>query len=84
MGLYLLIPLSVVLVFIIGVIFWWSVRSGQYDDMEGPAYRLLLEDRDEPQSDPKESVKVRPGEVESSDVESGSNNSKGIDAESEK
>lgn len=46
MGLYLLIPISVVLVFIIGVIFWWSVRSGQYDDMEGPAYRLLMDDKD--------------------------------------
>lgn len=46
MGLYLLIPLSVVLVFIIGIIFWWSVRSGQYDDLEGPAYRMLLDDKD--------------------------------------
>ena len=51
MGLYLLIPLSVVLVFIIGVIFWWSVRSGQYDDMEGPAYRLMMDDRDAPARD---------------------------------
>ncbi len=52
MGLYLLIPLSVVLVFIIGVIFWWSVRSGQFDDMEGPAYRMLIDDRDPaPRSD---------------------------------
>lgn len=47
-SLYILIPLSVVLVFVIGVIFWWSVRSGQYDDMEGPAYRLLMDDRDKP------------------------------------
>lgn len=46
LGLYLLIPLSVVLVFTIGIIFWWSVRSGQYDDLEGPAYRMLLDDRD--------------------------------------
>lgn len=46
-SLYILIPLSVVLVFVIGVIFWWSVRSGQYDDMEGPAYRMLMDDRDE-------------------------------------
>lgn len=45
--LYLLIPLSVVLVFIIGGLFWWSLRSGQYDDLEGPAYRLLMDDRDE-------------------------------------
>lgn len=46
-SLYLLIPLSVVLVFIIGVVFWWSVRSGQFDDLEGPAYRLLMDDKDE-------------------------------------
>ena len=43
-SLYLLIPLSVVLVFVIGVLFWWSLRSGQYDDLEGPAYRLLMDD----------------------------------------
>lgn len=50
-SLYILIPLSVVLVFVIGVIFWWSVRSGQFDDMEGPAYRLLMDDRDPPAAD---------------------------------
>ncbi len=46
-SLYLLIPISVILVFVIGVLFWWSLRSGQYDDLEGPAYRLLMVDRDE-------------------------------------
>ncbi len=49
--LYLLIPLSVVLVFLIGAIFWWSVRSGQFDDLEGPGYRVLMDD-DRPQSMP--------------------------------
>lgn len=42
--LYLLIPLSVVLVFLIGAIFWWSARSGQFDDMEGPGFRVLMDD----------------------------------------
>ncbi|MDR1423971.1 MAG: cbb3-type cytochrome oxidase assembly protein CcoS [Azoarcus sp.] len=46
-SLYLLIPFSVLLVFVIGALFWWSLRTGQYDDLEGPAYRLLLDDRDE-------------------------------------
>lgn len=46
--LYLLIPISVVLVFLIGVAFWWSLRGGQFDDMEGPAYRILMDD-DNPQ-----------------------------------
>ncbi len=42
--LYLLIPLSVVLVFFIGVFFWWSVKNGQFEDLEGPAYRILRDD----------------------------------------
>ncbi len=47
--LYLLIPLSVMLVFLIGIGFWWSLRSGQFDDLEGPAYRILM-DEDRPKS----------------------------------
>lgn len=43
-SLYLLIPVSVVIVFLIGLVFWWSLRSGQFDDMEGPAYRVLMDD----------------------------------------
>ena len=43
-SLYLLIPLSIVLVFVIAVIFWWSVRSGQFDDLEGPGQRILFDD----------------------------------------
>ena len=43
-ALYLLIPLSVVLVFAIAVAFWWSLRNGQYDDLEGPGYRVLMDD----------------------------------------
>jgi len=42
--LYLLIPLSIVLVFLIGVVFWWSVHNGQFDDLEGPAHRILHDD----------------------------------------
>jgi len=42
--LYLLIPLSVVLVFAIGAVFWWAVSSGQFDDLEGPAHRILMDD----------------------------------------
>lgn len=42
--LYLLIPLSVVLVFALGGIFWWAVRNGQFDDLEGPAHRVLMDD----------------------------------------
>lgn len=52
--LFLLIPLSLVLV---GVIVWaiiWAVKSGQFDDLEGPAYRILLDDHDPPSSKPEQ------------------------------
>ncbi len=42
--LYLLIPLSLVLVFVIAALFWWSLRSGQYEDLDGPGYRILMDD----------------------------------------
>lgn len=48
---YLLIPVSVILVFGIAYAFWWSVRSGQFDDLEGPAFRVLM-DEDQPRVTP--------------------------------
>jgi cbb3-type cytochrome oxidase maturation protein len=42
--LVLLIPVSVLLVLLIGALFWWSVRSGQFDDLDGPAHRILADD----------------------------------------
>ena len=45
-SLYILIPISILLAFIIGYFFWWSGKSGQFDDLEGPAYRILMDDDD--------------------------------------
>jgi cbb3-type cytochrome oxidase maturation protein len=42
--LYLLVPLSVVLAWLIGAAFWWSVKSGQFDDLDGPSHRILDDD----------------------------------------
>lgn len=42
--LYLLVPLSLVLVFVIGAVFWWSLRNGQFDDLEGEGFRILMDD----------------------------------------
>ena len=41
---YLLVPLSVVLVFLIVAVFWWSVQSGQFDDLERHGQSVLDED----------------------------------------
>jgi cbb3-type cytochrome oxidase maturation protein len=42
--LYLLIPLSLVLVFVIAALFWWSLKTGQYEDLDGPGHRILMDD----------------------------------------
>lgn len=44
--LYLLIPMTLG---VIGVALWaflWAVRTGQFDDLEGPAHRILMDDDD--------------------------------------
>lgn len=42
--LYLLIPLSAVLVLAIVAVFGWAVHSGQFDDLEREGQRLIVED----------------------------------------
>lgn len=44
--LYLLIPLTLILVGIAIWAFIWAVKSGQFDDLEGPAHRILMDDDD--------------------------------------
>jgi cbb3-type cytochrome oxidase maturation protein len=48
--LYLLIPVAMLLVAAIVAVFFWAVRSGQFDDLEGPAHRIIMDD-DKPKSD---------------------------------
>jgi cbb3-type cytochrome oxidase maturation protein len=43
--LYLLVPLSVVLVLLIGFLFWWSLEHGQFDDLDNPGRNILDDDR---------------------------------------
>ncbi len=43
-SLYFLIPVSVILVGLIAAIFLWAVRSGQFDDLDGPAHSILHEE----------------------------------------
>lgn len=41
----------------VGVLFW-AIKSGQYEDMEGPAHKILMDD-DDPRL-PGEEKKKRP------------------------
>lgn len=44
--LYFLIPISLAIVVLAIGVFFWAVKSGQYDDLEGPAWRILYDDED--------------------------------------
>lgn len=44
--LYMLIPLAAVLTALAVAFFMWTIRSGQYDDLDGPAHRILMDDDD--------------------------------------
>lgn len=44
--LYIFVPLSMI---IAGILVWaafWAIRNNQYEDMDGPAHRILLDDDD--------------------------------------
>ncbi|MBC7404675.1 MAG: cbb3-type cytochrome oxidase assembly protein CcoS [Cytophaga sp.] len=43
--LYLLVPLSIVLVFAIGAVFWWALNRRQFDDLD-EAGRSIIDDKD--------------------------------------
>lgn len=45
-SLYLLIPLSVVLILLVGGVLAWAVLSGQFEDLDAQGARILDEDRD--------------------------------------
>ena len=43
---YLLLPVALIILVIIIAVFFWAVKSDQFDDLEGPAHRILMDDDD--------------------------------------
>jgi len=54
--LFLLIPLSLVLLCVIVWALMWAIRNRQFDDLEGPMFRVLM-DEDEGESPHKSASK---------------------------
>jgi cbb3-type cytochrome oxidase maturation protein len=52
--LYLLIPLALILLGIAVWIFFWAVGSGQFDDLDTPALRIIMDDDKKPPEDAEE------------------------------
>jgi len=51
---FLLIGISLVLVVIIGIVFFWAIKSGQYEDLEAPRYQILMDDDDTTAAPPED------------------------------
>lgn len=43
-SLYLLIPIALVFVFIAILVFFWAVKSGQFEDLDTEAKRILFDE----------------------------------------
>lgn len=56
---YLLIPISLLLLGLIVWILLWAVRDGQYDDLEGPAHRILMDEDRVVKDDDEQAKKSR-------------------------
>jgi cbb3-type cytochrome oxidase maturation protein len=58
-NLLLLIPIALFLGLLGLAAFLWSLRSGQFDDMEGAANRILFDDDDVKPSDTSKKVQSK-------------------------
>jgi cbb3-type cytochrome oxidase maturation protein len=54
--LYLLVPISILLVFITGIIFWWALNNRQFEALDDAGGRILNDDKVAPTSENSEST----------------------------
>ena len=58
--LYLLIPLGLVLIAFAVAVFFWAVRSGQFDDLETPAMSVVMDDDSKPAAENRRISEKKP------------------------
>lgn len=50
-AIYFLIPLTLLLLVLAVVVFFWAIRDGQFDDLESPGFRVLLDEEERGRDD---------------------------------
>jgi len=70
-GLFFQLGLTVVFVGLAALGIFWAIKSGQYDDLDGPAQRILMDDDDpmipfnETKSSGRRARKIEPNQEKS-------------------
>lgn len=67
---YVLIPLAVIIVAIAVLVFFWAVKSNQFDDLERQGYSILFDDdiqQKSPQAIPEQTKTHDPKSLDNSD-----------------
>lgn len=66
----ILVPVMLVLVALGIVLFSWAVKNGQYDDLDGPAHRILYDDdKDMIPDDAKQASERKPADMDKAEDE---------------
>lgn len=66
---YLLIPIAMLFLFIALKLFFWAVKNGQFDDLEGPGHSILFDDELDPTKNTltEEKQSTKKGESQNND-----------------
>jgi cbb3-type cytochrome oxidase maturation protein len=59
---FFLVPIAIGMGLVALASFMWTLRSGQYDDLEGAAHRILFEGNDGPLRDRRPSASTPPSD----------------------
>ncbi|MFT6984586.1 MAG: cbb3-type cytochrome oxidase maturation protein [Psychromonas sp.] len=66
---YILIPIAMLFVTIAVILFFWAIRSNQYDDLDREGINILF-DEETPNTDLLQNKKTAPSDSEKTDLES--------------
>ena len=70
--LFILIPIAIVVMIIAIIALLWAIKNGQFDDMDGPAHRILMDD-DDPLDPWHQQNKLNKQKITNTDTNSNSN-----------
>jgi len=51
---FITVPVTLAFIGIAVAIFFWASKGGQFDDLDGPAHRILFDDDDTPKKQDKQ------------------------------